>query len=115
MYIIVCYSCLMIVRHSTPDAVVDSFRCIAEMICDGSTDFQIRAGKGDNGINISCYCTNPAHVGMLLGKRHEGVSTPTKKAILRILQAIARRNNVCGVTLKIEDTTKLEKGEDSNG
>lgn len=106
----------MFIRHNTIDAVVDTLRVLIQAICDGSdlNQYIIKAGKGSNDLHIGLYCRQPEHVGLLVGKRLNGVSAPTKKAMLRILHVIARRNGLDNVTLKIEDTSKI-KESDSNG
>lgn len=100
----------MLIRYNTEHAVLDTFKLLVQAVCDGSTEFNINAGIGNKEIHISCICNNPKHVGILLGKSYNrnGIqyNTPTKQAIIRILQVIAKRTGYDNVTVNFEDNTK---------
>jgi hypothetical protein len=75
----------------------------------GTNNFYIKAGiqKDTNTLNAIIY-TAPDKVGILLGAKENGIVTPNKYSLVRILKIIAFNHQIRDVHIYIEQFDKLD-------
>jgi len=101
-----------VVNHGKVVAVVDLFKILVSSLLNGNTKFLLtsRHAKEDKALFITCYC-EPKDVGALLGRQESGFITPTKWAILRVLNIVAYHAGLNSVSIQIDDFTKMPAPE----